>query len=105
MAIDFPNSSRSYDLTRNAVQFWGHDLIMESSFFVTADALKQIQPDVQSGPDALLRVFDDNRDRIYTTAARVYARAARTPATFTPPIFSRRSHRLPCVIHSPLRST
>jgi hypothetical protein len=74
MAIDFPNSSRSYDATRNAVQFWGHDRIMESSFFVTADALKQMQPDLQSGADALLRVFDDNRSRIYTTAARVYAR-------------------------------
>jgi hypothetical protein len=25
MAISFPNRSRSYDATRRAVRFWGHD--------------------------------------------------------------------------------
>ena len=37
MAISFPNRSRSYDATRQAVHFWGYDRSMESSFFVTAD--------------------------------------------------------------------
>ena len=45
--INFPNRSRSYDATRRAVRFWGYDRSMESSFFMTADALKRIQPDLQ----------------------------------------------------------
>ena len=77
MPINFPNDSRSYDATRRAVHFWGYDRSMESSFFMTADALKQIQPNLQLDADELLRVFDSNRDRIYATAARVYARGRR----------------------------
>ena len=34
MTINFPNPSRSYDATRRAVRFWGHDSAMEASFFV-----------------------------------------------------------------------
>jgi hypothetical protein len=74
MTINFPNNSRSYDATRHAVRFWGYDRSMESSFFVTEDALKQIQPNLRSDAVELLRAFDSNRDRIYATAARVYAR-------------------------------
>jgi hypothetical protein len=44
--IEFPNHSRSYDRTRRAVRFWGHDSAIEASFFVTGDALELIQPDV-----------------------------------------------------------
>jgi len=72
--MNFPNQSRSYDATRCAVHFWGHDRSMESSFFVTADALKQIQPNLQSDSVSLLRAFDINRERIYAIAAKVYAR-------------------------------
>ena len=74
MAIRFPNQSRSYDPTRRAVHFWGHDRAMESSFFVTADALSQIQPNLQPGEAGFLRAFDLNRDLILAAAARVYAR-------------------------------
>ena len=45
--IDFPNHSRSYDVTRRAVRFWGHDSAIEASFYVSEAALKQIQPGVQ----------------------------------------------------------
>src|SRR5450631_2862521 len=72
--IDFPNQSRSYDATRRAVRFWGHDSAMEASFFVTEDALKRIQPDARFDEDSLLGAFDANRDLIYATAAKVYAR-------------------------------
>jgi hypothetical protein len=48
MALSFPNQSRSYDATRRAVRFWGHDSAMEA--------------------------FDLNRDLIYATAAKVYGR-------------------------------
>jgi hypothetical protein len=74
MAISFPNSSRSYDATRRAVRFWGHDRSMEASFFMTTEALTRRQPNLQSDAVDLLRAFDANRDRIYAIAARVYAR-------------------------------
>jgi len=77
MALNCPNRSRSYDATRRAVRFWGYDKSMESSFFVTADALRQIQPDIKPDAVDLLRAFDINRDRIYNIAAKVYARGRR----------------------------
>jgi Protein of unknown function (DUF1488) len=42
--IEFPNHSRSYDHTRRAVRFWGHDSAIEASFFINEDALRRIQP-------------------------------------------------------------
>jgi hypothetical protein len=75
MALRFPNNSRSYDTTRRAVRFWGYDSAMEASFFVTEDALRQIQPGMALDQDGALRVFDVNRPLIYATAAKVYARA------------------------------
>ena len=74
MALSFPNHSRSFDATRRAVRFWGYDSAMESSFFVTEDALKRIQPDMRLDEDGLLRAFDSHRDLIYTAAAKVYSR-------------------------------
>ena len=75
MTVNFPNQCRSYDATRRVVRFWGYDRSIEKSFFVTADALRQIQPTLQSDEAGILRAFDTNRDRIYVTAAKVYARS------------------------------
>jgi hypothetical protein len=44
MALSFPNDSRSFDATRRAVRFWGYDSSMETSFFVTENALQRLQP-------------------------------------------------------------
>jgi hypothetical protein len=77
MAINFPNRSRSYDATRRAVRFWGYDRSMESSFFIMADVLKQIQPNLRFDTVDILSAFDANRERIYAAAARVYARGRR----------------------------
>jgi len=77
MAVSFPNQSRSYDATRRAIRFWGYDRSMESSFYVTADALERIQPNLKPDVAGLLRAFDSNRDRIYVIAAKVYARGRR----------------------------
>ena len=74
MAISFPNHSRSYDTTCRAVRFWGYDSAMETSFFVSEEALKQIQPDMQFDEAGLLRAFDLNRALICATAAKVYKR-------------------------------
>jgi len=74
MMLNFPNDSRSFDRTRRAVRFWGYDSSMEASFFVTEDALKGLQPNMRVDEEAMLGVFDSNRDRIYAAAAKVYAR-------------------------------
>jgi hypothetical protein len=74
MTLSFPNQSRFYDATRRAVRFWGHDSAMEASFFVDADALKRIKPDLEFDEVALLSAFDSNRKLIYATAAKVYDR-------------------------------
>ena len=74
MALSFPNKSRAFDATRRAVRFWGYDSAMEAAFFVTEDALRQLQPDMRFDEVGLLRAFDANRDLICTTAAKVYAR-------------------------------
>jgi uncharacterized protein DUF1488 len=77
MAVNFPNSSRSYDATRRAVRFWGYDQSMEASFYVTVEALKRLQPDLSFDAVDLLRAFDVHREHIYAVAGRVYARGRR----------------------------
>lgn len=77
MALIFPNRSRSYDATRRAVRFWGYDSAMEASFYVTEDALKRVQPDMQLDEAGLLGVFDSNRELIYKAAIKVYGRGHR----------------------------
>jgi hypothetical protein len=77
MALSFPNQSRSYDATRHAVRFWGHDSAMEASFFVTDDALKRIKPDMRFDEAGLLSTFDLNRSLICAIAAKVYGRGRR----------------------------
>jgi uncharacterized protein DUF1488 len=74
MTLNFPNRSRSYDATRRAVRFWGHDSAMEAVFFVTEDALKRVQPDMRLDEAGLLGAFDAHRDAIHAAAAKVYAR-------------------------------
>jgi len=74
MALSFPNQSRSFDATRRAVRFWGHDSAMEASFFVTNDALGRITPNMRLDEDGLLSAFDLNRNLIYAIAAKVYGR-------------------------------
>lgn len=77
MTIHFPNASRSYDASRRTIRFWGHDSAMERSFFITAHALRQLEPNVELEEGALLGVFDTHRDRICQVAARLYARGPR----------------------------
>jgi Protein of unknown function (DUF1488) len=75
--IEFPNHSRSYDRTRHAVRFWGHDSAIEASFFISEGALKRLQPDIHSDESGFLNAFDCNRDLICAAAARVYVRGSR----------------------------
>lgn len=75
--IEFPNHSRSYDRTRRAVRFWGHDSAIEASFFIDEGALKRIQPDARFDESGFLKAFDSNRDLICAAAAKVYVRGSR----------------------------
>ena len=74
MSLEFPNSSRSYDATRRAVRFWGHDRAMEWSFFVTQDGLKHVEPAMAQDESGMLGAFDSNRERICAAAVRAYSR-------------------------------
>ena len=75
--IDFPNHSRSYDHTRRAVRFWGHDSAIEASFYIDEGALRRIEPDARPDESDLLKAFDSNRDLICAAAARIYVRGSR----------------------------
>jgi len=75
--VAFPNQSRSYDPTLRAVRFWGYDRAMESSFLVTSDALRRMDPNLQIDEASVLRAFDRHRELILRAAAKVYARGRR----------------------------
>ena len=77
MALNFPNFSRSYDSTRHAVRFWGYDSALETSFFVMADALRQLQPGIRPDEVSLLQAFDSNREAICAAANKIYRRGSK----------------------------
>lgn len=77
MTLSFPNRSRSYDTTRKAVRFWGHDTAMGASFFITRDALQRLHCGQFVNEAALLCAFDVHRDLICSVAAKVYLRGHR----------------------------
>jgi hypothetical protein len=74
MTLNFVNQSRSYDGMLHAVRFWGHDGVMEASFYVSEDALKQIQPGLRPDEAGFLAAFDSHCDLIRKTAVKVYRR-------------------------------
>ena len=99
MALMFPNPSRSYDATRRAVRFWGHDSAMEWSFFVTEDALKSVNPAMVQDEAGMLGAFDSHRERVWAAAAGPIRVGARDPTssarrTFDrPPMNTRTRHK------------
>lgn len=74
MTLNFPNLCRSYDATRRSVRFWGYDGALEFSFFVEESALCRVAPGRGREEAALLKIFDDNRERIFKAASAAYAR-------------------------------
>lgn len=78
MSLSFPNRKRFYDTARGAVQFWGHDGPMESSFFVAVESLKQLQPAMRFNENSILATFDLNRDLIQSVASKAYARGRKS---------------------------
>ena len=74
MTVSFPNPSRSFDASRSRVCFWGYDRSIEIPFFVEADALKHLCPDMDDAEAGFLQAFDTARARIYEVADKVYGR-------------------------------
>lgn len=73
MKLSFLNPSRSFDVSKSRVQFWGYDSTIEVSFFVEADALKQLCPEVTNVETGFLHAFDTARNRILEVAEEIYA--------------------------------
>lgn len=57
--------------------FWGYDSAIEVSFFVEADALKRLCPEMSSAETGLLQAFDAARNRIQDVADKVYVRGGK----------------------------
>ena len=77
MKLSFPNPSRSFDADKSRVLFWGYDSAIEVSFFVEADALKRLCPDMSSAETGFLQAFDATRKRIHEVANKVYVRGGK----------------------------
>jgi hypothetical protein len=83
MILSFPNPSRSFDETRNCVCFWGYDSAIEVSFFVGADALKQLCPEMSGAESGFLDAFDVSRKQIHKVANKVYVDSSKGSYGFT----------------------
>ena len=83
MKLAFPNPSRSFDESGERVRFWGYDRAIEVSFFVEAEALKRLCPDMGAAETGFLKAFDETRGRIHEVADRIYARGGRGKGDYT----------------------
>jgi len=55
---------------------------MEVFFFVEADALKQLCPEMSETEAGFLQAFDTARDQIYKVASKVYGHGGKTPHAY-----------------------
>jgi hypothetical protein len=85
--LRFPNHSRAYDATRRAVRFWGYDSAMESSFFITEDALRQLHRGTCWDEQQILLAFDSNRNLILAAAAKIYGQGRKGSYELGPAAF------------------
>ena len=74
MPLSFPNPSCSFDATKNRVDFWGYDNVIEVSFHIEADALKKLCPQMGDAETGFLKAFDTVRKRIHEVATEAYRR-------------------------------
>lgn len=73
--LNFPNESRSFDEKRARVCFWGYDSAIEISFYVEADTLKTLRPEMESTEIGILQAFDSVREQIHGVASKVHGRS------------------------------
>lgn len=74
MALNFPNSVRSFDAGRSCVSFWGSDASLEIAFQIEIDALRKLGANIGDGEAQILATFDSHRDAILNAAATAYGR-------------------------------
>ncbi len=74
MPLSFPNPSCSFDATKDRVDFWGYDNVIEVSFHMEAGALKKLCPQMVDTEAGFLQAFDTVRKRIHEVAERIYGR-------------------------------
>ena len=76
MTLTFLNPSRSFDQTRNAIRFIGHDGIFEVPFYVGIDILAEGGNGASSEAECL-RAFDALRSSIHDAARAAYTHGHR----------------------------
>ena len=72
MRLNFPNNSRSFDANRSRVCFWGYDSMIEISFYVEAEVLKALCPEIESAEKEYLKALNTALERIHKVADKVY---------------------------------
>jgi len=82
MKLSYPNPSRSFDASSRRVCFWGYVSTIEISFFVEADALKRLCPEMSGAEPGFLQAFDAARKRIYEVADKVYVRGGKESCAY-----------------------
>lgn len=76
MTLSFPNPSRSFEMSRNAVSFTGYDGMFEVSFFVQADTLAATDAanlTLGTMKEKCLAGFDALRESIFDVAREAYS--------------------------------
>lgn len=82
MTLAFPNKSRSFDESRNAVRFSGYDGMLEVRFLIEASALRTASEASRSEGECL-RAFDMARAAILEAAIHAYGRGGKDRYTLT----------------------
>lgn len=82
MKLCFLNPCRSFDANKKRIQFWGYDNTIEISFYVEADALKQLYPDMNGSESGFLKAFDTARNRIIAVAENIYSNRKSSRSAF-----------------------
>jgi hypothetical protein len=86
MSLSFPNPSRDFQKSRNAVGFTGYDGMFEVQFFIEVDALAKLEVNSNSSDaheSRWLIAFDALRTSILDVARKTYANSRRTSYTLT----------------------
>jgi hypothetical protein len=83
MTLNFANPSRSFDATKNCVQFWAYDSAIEVIFFVEANALQKLCPEMSNVEAGFLKAFDDALKRIHDVAEKVYVRGSNSSYAYS----------------------
>ncbi|MDT2021259.1 DUF1488 family protein [Methylocella sp. CPCC 101449] len=76
MTLIFPNPSRTFDQTRKAIRFAGHDGVFEILFYVEADVLTANNQGTASEAECL-KIFDALRPSVQKAASLAYSRGPR----------------------------